>query len=210
MFGVASPEDLIGEKPIDLVHEDDRAGLLESHRSLEPGQILPPHVARRFVSYCRSTDIIARMGGDEIAIIATHLKETSGAGNLAEKILSSINAPFALDGHMVHVGISIGVTTYPDAFIEIAETSNLIGHLGEWVLRDACRTAARWAEHGPLRVPVAVNLSAAQLAMPSLLVMIERALGETGLPPDLLELEITESVMIPNLQGSQKVLKHLQ
>ena len=47
MFGVTSPEDLIGENPIDLVHEDDRAGLLESHRALEPREILPPYVARR-------------------------------------------------------------------------------------------------------------------------------------------------------------------
>lgn len=47
MFGAASPENLIGENPIDLVHEDDRAGLLQSHRALEPGEILPPHVAQR-------------------------------------------------------------------------------------------------------------------------------------------------------------------
>ena len=99
---------------------------------------------------------------------------------------------------------------YPDSFIEIAETSNLIGLLGEWVLFDACRTAARWSKEGPLCVPVAINLSAAQLGMPSLLGTVQLALAETGLSPELLELEITESVMIPNLVGSQKVLKRLR
>lgn len=99
---------------------------------------------------------------------------------------------------------------YPDSFIQIAEDSNLIVRLGEWVLQDACRTGARWMAEGLTRTPVAVNLSAVQLAMPGLLATIQRALSESGLPPELLELEITESVMIPNLQGSQQVLKNLR
>ena len=99
---------------------------------------------------------------------------------------------------------------YPGSFIEIAETSSLIGPLGEWVLYDACRTAARWAAEGPRPVPVAINLSAAQLAMPNLLSTIQLSLAETGLAPELLELEITESVMIPNLEGSRQLLKRVR
>lgn len=62
------------------------------------GDALLREVASRLISCCRSTDIIARMGGDEFAIIATHLNESTGAGYLAEKILDSFSAPFELGG----------------------------------------------------------------------------------------------------------------
>lgn len=265
------------------------------------GDALLCEVARRLSDCCRTTDIIARMGGDEFAIIATHLKHAMGAGMHAEKIVGAMAAPFELGEHVVHVGISIGVTTYPTdvgdseqllmnadmalyrakeqgrnryvlfdaemdraakarrrtesdlhhaivsgelfieyqpivdartgrlaalealirwrhqgrvrvpgSFIKIAETSNLINRIGEWVMHEACRAAARW-RHGPIgSVPVAVNLSPVQLAAPDMVDTILTALAETDLPARMLELEITESVMIPDIAGGERALRRLR
>ena len=84
----------------------------------------------------------------------------------------------------------------PADFIPLAEETGLIRPLGEWVLRTACSQAAAWQEqgHGPLQV--AVNLSAQQFRQPDLLQLIEGILRETGLDPQLLELELTESVLL--------------
>jgi EAL domain-containing protein (putative c-di-GMP-specific phosphodiesterase class I) len=83
----------------------------------------------------------------------------------------------------------------PSTFIPVAEASGLIRPLGEWVLRTACRQAARWRTEG-LRLKVAVNVSAAQLRDPGLPGVVRGALGEAGLEPSLLELELTEGVFL--------------
>ncbi len=80
----------------------------------------------------------------------------------------------------------------PALFIPIAEETNLIARLGEWVLRQACRDAAGWP--GELRV--AVNVSPIQFANPNLPQIVMNALANAGLRPDRLELEITESVFL--------------
>jgi diguanylate cyclase (GGDEF)-like protein len=80
----------------------------------------------------------------------------------------------------------------PDQFIPLAEETGLIVPLGEWVLRRACRDATPW----PADVRVAVNLSAVQFKQAELFDVIMSVLSETGLPPERLELEITESVLL--------------
>jgi len=80
----------------------------------------------------------------------------------------------------------------PAIFIPVAEEIGLIGALGEWVLKQACRDAAAWPDH----VTVAVNLSAVQFRNPSLPLTIVAALGAAGLSAERLELEITESVLL--------------
>ena len=80
----------------------------------------------------------------------------------------------------------------PADFIPIAEESSLIIPIGEWVLRQACRDAARW----PDDVKVAVNLSPAQFKRGDLIAVTIAALTAAGLDPDRLELEITESVLL--------------
>ncbi|HYY85192.1 MAG TPA: diguanylate cyclase, partial [Beijerinckiaceae bacterium] len=79
----------------------------------------------------------------------------------------------------------------PADFIPIAEDMGLIIPLGEWVLRQACKEAAGWPE----RVKVAVNLSPAQFKSKALALVVTTALADSGLAPDRLELEITESVL---------------
>jgi diguanylate cyclase (GGDEF)-like protein/PAS domain S-box-containing protein len=86
----------------------------------------------------------------------------------------------------------------PAEFIPAAEENGLIFMLGEWVLREACATAARWPEH----LRIAVNFSVCQFRDAGLLNVLVSALDESGLPPDRLEIEVTESVFLAdNIQG---------
>jgi diguanylate cyclase (GGDEF)-like protein/PAS domain S-box-containing protein len=97
----------------------------------------------------------------------------------------------------------------PDDFIPIAEASGLILPIGEWVLRTAVKQMKGWhAEHGPLRV--AVNLSARQFQQRDLTAMIERVLTENDYPPELLDIEITESTAMQNADVSLAVMKRLK
>lgn len=80
----------------------------------------------------------------------------------------------------------------PGIFIPIAEESNLIGMLGDWVLKQACVDAAQW----PGSVRVAVNVSAAQFSNPGFASVVAQALAHSELPPERLELELTESVFL--------------
>lgn len=89
----------------------------------------------------------------------------------------------------------------PVKFVPIAEQSGLIGRLGCFVLRTACRDAAAWRARDGRAVQVAVNLSALQLRDPGLVDEVGRVLAETGLPPSLLELEITESSVMEDVEG---------
>jgi len=97
----------------------------------------------------------------------------------------------------------------PDDFIPFAEESGLILPIGEWVLRTAVKQMKSWhAEHGPLRV--AVNLSARQFQQRDLTAMIERILTENDYPPELLDIEITESTAMQNADVSLAVMKRLR
>jgi diguanylate cyclase (GGDEF)-like protein/PAS domain S-box-containing protein len=81
---------------------------------------------------------------------------------------------------------------YPDLFIPLAEETGLITQIGDWVLRAACTEAATW----PAEVKVAVNLSLVQFRKTNLPDLVMRVLADTGLPPERLELEITETALI--------------
>ena len=94
----------------------------------------------------------------------------------------------------------------PLDFIPIAEESGLIVQIGEWVLRQACAEAACWEK--PLRI--AVNLSPIQLQQVSLPTLVHEVLLETGLAPQRLELEITESALFKDYQRALDVLRRLK
>src|SRR5262245_30595321 len=94
----------------------------------------------------------------------------------------------------------------PSTFIPIAEESGLIHSIGEWMLREACREAATW----PSRLHLAVNLSPLQFRHGDLAAMVHQVLLETGLPPDRLELEITESVLVDDLPRALSILRRLK
>lgn len=251
--------------------------------------------AERLGAILRSSDTLARLGGDEFAIIQPAVRESNDAITLARKLLDALAAPFALDGHEVHIGASLGIALFPgdgesvddllknadlalyraksdgrarfcffessmdteirtrkdlerelrralerdefelhyqpqlnllwgtigsvealvrwrhpergmllpDAFIPIAEASGLIHALGAWILRQACQQAKAWHAAG-LPLTVAVNISPAQLRHPDLLEAVDAALSASGLEPSLLELEITENLVV-ELEGGTAI-----
>ena len=87
----------------------------------------------------------------------------------------------------------------PAEFIPVAEESGLIVPIGEWVINEACRQAVAWQVPGRPPLSVAVNISAVQFARGNLEDTVRRAVAASGLAPQLLELELTESILIRNV-----------
>ena len=95
---------------------------------------------------------------------------------------------------------------YPDRFISIAEETGLMEPLGQWILQRACADAVSWPEN----IKVAVNLSAAQFRAGTLFDVILCVLVESGLPPERLELEITESLLLQDKESNILVIQQLK
>jgi diguanylate cyclase (GGDEF)-like protein/PAS domain S-box-containing protein len=98
----------------------------------------------------------------------------------------------------------------PDQFIGIAENTGMILPIGEWVLRTACSQARKWKDEGLLAVTMAVNVSAIQFRQEGFCQLIRRMLNETGLAPQYLELELTESLLLSSGDVTFAVLKELK
>jgi diguanylate cyclase (GGDEF)-like protein len=97
----------------------------------------------------------------------------------------------------------------PADFIPFAEDYGLIGVIGEWVVREACRQAKAWQRGGLAPVRVAVNLSASQFRHGRLLEIVKEALTDAQLDPQDLEVELTESAVMSDPVGSVAILEHL-
>ena len=238
--------------------------------------------------------MVARMGGDEFALVTGECDSAHDVALLAENVLAAFTPPFAIDNAPnIHSQASIGVALYPEhgedadtllsradlalyeaksfgrgryslysrelhasmqarrsmetelrtaleegqfqlayqprfslgsrslvaveallrwrhptrgdimpsEFIPLAETTGLIGAIGRWALNDACRQARQWHSEGK-RIQIAVNLSPVQFRQHDIARQILEALDEHELPPELLELEITESVCMRTMTGS--------
>jgi predicted signal transduction protein with EAL and GGDEF domain len=246
----------------------------------------------------RGTDTIARMGGDEFAIVQAPLVRESDAETLAHRVIDSVGRPYEIDGHQVSIGASIGIAVgrydvasperlmrnadlalyqakgggrgtfrffepdmdaqmqarramendlrkalaagefelyyqpavnlasneicgfealirwhhpekgivAPDAFISLSEEIGLIVPIGEWVIRDACATAAQW----PGDLSVAVNISPTQFRHPGLVQVVMSALAASGLPPGRLELEITATAHLVHDEATLAILHQLR
>lgn len=98
----------------------------------------------------------------------------------------------------------------PDKFIPLAEKSGIILDIDEWVLREACRQNKQWQNEGLAKFSIAVNISTRHFYQTNLIPMITRTLRETGLEPQYLVLEITEGMLIRNVEYSVKVLEELR
>ena len=94
----------------------------------------------------------------------------------------------------------------PDRFIPLAESTGLIGPLGEWILQRACTDAASWPAH----VKLAINISAIQFKKGNLFQVILRTLVETGLAPERLELEITETSLLENQEAHLTTIRQIK
>lgn len=97
----------------------------------------------------------------------------------------------------------------PDKFIRIAENSGMILPIGEWVLTTACRQAKKWQVEGLPAVSVAVNVSAVQIRQKGFCELVRKILHETGLAPQYLELELTESLLLANADLVLSVVQEL-
>jgi len=98
----------------------------------------------------------------------------------------------------------------PAQFIPLAEETGLILAIGKWVLRSACEQCVQWQNAGLPPVRVSVNLSPRQLNDPELVAAVRTVLADTGLKPDLLELEVTESSVMHNVERALEVLGALK
>ena len=255
-------------------------------------------VTDRLRSVVRETDTIARMGGDEFAIMQVALAQPADATSLAQRIIETVSRPYDLEGNVVVIGTSVGIAVGPsdgespdqlmrnadlalyrakgdgrgtfrffepemDAqmqtrrtlecdmrnalaagefelyyqpvvdlssnevsgfealirwhhpkkgmvppndFIPLAEEIGLIVPIGEWAIRQACATAATW----PADLRIAVNLSPVQFRSPGLLQAIVGALAASGLAPERLELEITETILLQNSEATLDMLYRLR
>lgn len=265
------------------------------------GDKLLQQVGNRISVCIRESDTVARMGGDEFAVVLVNVREERDAAVVAEKIIEALRLPFTVDGHEVFVGASIGITFYrpgqddkevllekadvamyhakergrnnyqfyssemdevayerlimenhlrhaldreefvlyyqpqiaveggrvtavetllrwrhperglvsPGEFIPLLEESGLIVPVGKWVLKTACQQGRVWHDAGtPVRV--AVNLSVRQFKHPELVTDVAEILAESGLSPELLELELTESMFMDSAAGDAGKLTQLK
>jgi len=271
----------------------------------EAGDRLLRNVSERLRRVLRPEDLLARFGGDELAVCIERVDDAERALRVADRMATALRAPFVLDGEQRFVTASFGIaiagpheperspeallrdadaamyrakergkaraevfdTTMrrraverlelesglrdalargqlsvvyqpevslesgrivaveallrwehpahgpisPARFIPIAEQSGLIVPIGAWVLREACRQAARWnAQQGGDGVVVAVNLSPRQLGATDLAATVRGALDGASLPPDRLCLEITESAVMADPDAAIESLHMLK
>jgi EAL domain-containing protein (putative c-di-GMP-specific phosphodiesterase class I) len=101
---------------------------------------------------------------------------------------------------------------YPADFISVAEETGLIIPIGDWILGQACRQLKVWQDRFPNSPPLSmnVNLSVKQLSDPNLVTHIQRILSETGIPPETLKLELTESTLMDEIEAAKETLGTIQ
>ena len=100
--------------------------------------------------------------------------------------------------------------TLPERFIGLAEETGLIVPIGEWVIRSACAQARAWQKNGSAPLAVSVNLSMRQFKQEALASAIDDALRKSGLDPRLLEMELTESLVMQDTEAAILVLERLR
>lgn len=98
----------------------------------------------------------------------------------------------------------------PNKFVAIAEDSGLIVPIGQWVLREACRQAQAWQNSGIQPIPIAVNVSSLEFRGENFLADIRDILADTGLDPQYLKIELSESVLVQDVDLTLTVLKALK
>jgi EAL domain-containing protein (putative c-di-GMP-specific phosphodiesterase class I) len=98
----------------------------------------------------------------------------------------------------------------PMEFIPLAEETGLIVPIGDWVLNEACRQLARWHSAGSTRITVAVNMASANFAQKDFVRHVVAAISAAGLAAGAVELEVTESVLMQNIDATIETLKQLK
>jgi diguanylate cyclase (GGDEF)-like protein len=259
-------------------------------------------IAARLKTTVRSSDIVARIGGDEFVVVMPDIMTTADAEQCGLNLVQQITPPIVVDDHELHVTASIGACIYPDyasdakhllkradaamyaakedgrnqfriftedmlketadrlsmehalrhaltnselslhyqpqvslasgnvvgveallrwthpklghvqpsVFISLAEETGLIVPIGEWAIRTACIESMRMREELGMDLTVSVNLSPRQFQQKNLIDVIESALAGSGLPPESLEIEITENMVMLNSQSNLDKLQRIR
>ncbi|PLX95163.1 MAG: GGDEF domain-containing protein [Desulfuromonas sp.] len=258
-------------------------------------------VAGRLKKHSRTSDTLARIGGDEFVIVLEHINSPDDVTRYLQGVLESLGQAIKVSGHELYITASVGVSLFPENgedveelmrsadvamykakdsgrntfrfntpgmndkahgqllleselhkaleqeqfvlhyqpqielnsgriigfealirwmhperglippgdFIPLAEESGLIVPIGEWVLNSACLQSKRWQAQGRPEVRIAVNVSARQFRQKTLIQTVEQALQKHQLPPHCLELEITESMVMDNVESAIVKMKAL-
>ena len=153
-----------------------------------------------------------RSSSEEQMIISNHLRYAVAKDELSilfqPKIDISegriVGAEALLRWHSPELG-----NISPNVFIPLAESLGLINDIGTWVLNNACSEAVLWRELSNKKIQVSVNVSPQQFRTGTLLRSVQNALVMSGLPCDLLELEITESLLVQDSDKPLSILEHL-
>ncbi|MBM3573733.1 MAG: GGDEF domain-containing protein [Alphaproteobacteria bacterium] len=98
----------------------------------------------------------------------------------------------------------------PGRFIPVAEETGLIAQIGDWAIREACRQVKVWEDEGTAPRRVSVNLSVKQFRKPDFLDSVERAVADSGVNPHRLEFELTESMVMHDVDKTIQVLKRIK
>jgi diguanylate cyclase (GGDEF)-like protein len=268
----------------------------------EYGDTLLVKTAQLLSSIIGNNGMLARAGGDEFLLFKEDIASNEIAVEFASQIIESFRNPVDLDGEIVYVSMSIGISIYPEnglssktliknsdiamykskdtgknkftifdakmeeelnrntlilevlrssienqdiyilyqplielvtnnvigfealmrihnerlgqlspsEFIPIAEESGLIIELSSWLIREACNFNKKLIDLGSRPRPVSVNISSIQINRPGFISMLSEILEETQLPPQYLELEITESTLVSSIMDATKLLSNLQ
>ncbi|PBJ24690.1 Cyclic di-GMP phosphodiesterase Gmr [Pseudomonas sp. ACN8] len=282
-----------GYRSLALLHINlDRFKQLNDSLGHEVADQLLQKMARRLVNALPEADTIARLSGDEFAVLFNAYGNLSSLARVATRLANKLRLPVTIDEHELVVSASMGISLLPDSaretsalvsqsnmamqhakhlggdnfqfytdslqastlerlqlenhlrkaiedkqlkvfyqpklclatgrlnaaealvrwdhptmgrvppgdFIGLAEETGLIGPIGEFVLRQACWQACEWQRQGLEAIRVSVNLSVHQLRQGKLVSLVRQVLEETGLAPQLLELELTESQLLDSVE----------
>ncbi len=167
------------------------------------------------------------MGGNNYQFYAREMGAVAGAQLVLESALrKAVAREELLIEYQPNVNASTGALTgvealvrwrhpqrgllQPDDFIPLANESGLITEIGNWVLQNACRQAKAWHDSGHPGLTMAVNVSAVQFWQPGLVQTVAKVLADTGIDPQCLELEITESVLMRHADTTIATLQALK
>lgn len=265
------------------------------------GDRLLQAVTHRLEKCLRRGDTLSRFGGDEFTLLLPSIHGNDDARNIARKLINALKAPFQLGDHEVFVGVSIGISVFPEAgetmdlliqnadiamyhvkargkdgyrfysdsmsintanrlslerdlrlalernelrvfyqpqvcsrsnrvvglealvrwqhpergllypgdFLPLAEETRLVGKLSEQVIDQACRDVGRWISSGHSDLRLAVNLSPSQVEHPRFVETLMNRVAAHNFPADNLEIEITENVIMNDLEQISRKLKEL-
>jgi diguanylate cyclase (GGDEF)-like protein/PAS domain S-box-containing protein len=291
-----------GQKVAVLFLDLDRFKNINDTLGHPVGDQLLQEASNRIRTALRQGDTLGRLGGDEFIVVIEEFDHINEVEHTAEKLLHTMTAPFSIQQHELYLGVSIGISLFPDdgsevatlirnadtamyrakeqgrnnfhfytsdmtaeaterlslesalrhavegnelllhyqpqidltsrkiigaealvrwqhrehglippdKFIPLAEETNLILQIGEWVLKTACQQTVQWLKDGMQLQQISVNISSIQVQRGNLVKLVQKTLDETGLDPAMLELEITESVLMSNPEFVKKVLGELR